>query len=126
MEEIDIVELFKRVKEGKAPKEIEIGNFTFNLNKNNTKGIRFLYELIEGQCIYYWIDLATIDANTKITILDKYKTEEIDEAIGKFINDFEYIDDCIWESNLYDRKKKEYSECLVKLKTKLEEEYYKE
>ena len=50
----------------------------------------------------------------------------MEEKIGIFINDFNIIEECIWESSLIERKKKEYVECLKAIKQKLEEDYFEE
>lgn len=50
----------------------------------------------------------------------------MEEKIGIFINDFNIIEECIWESGLIERKKKEYVECLKAVKDKIEEYWYKE
>ena len=45
MEEIDIIELLQRVKEGKAPKEIEIENRTYiRSNDPDTDDIVYMYK----------------------------------------------------------------------------------
>ncbi len=74
MEEIDIIELLKRVKEGKAPKEIEIGSIFYRLVPSYASfSMEYWYEddkenrwKIEEYSLY-----------TKIKILDKPKIEEI-------------------------------------------------
>lgn len=69
MEEIDIIELLQRVKEGKAPKEIEIENTTFYYNENTTD-IERLYCDGSQKASGYWTRYRT-PINTKIKILDK-------------------------------------------------------
>ena len=75
MEEIDIVELLKRVKEGKAPKLIEIENEKYSLYENYAM-LEEIYEYIE-QDKFWCID--TIELDTKIKILDKPIIEELNE-----------------------------------------------
>lgn len=71
MEEIDIIELLKRVKEGKAPKRIQINNTIYNymLGDGYLDDIETMYENNNGDAwlrsqIEMWFD-------TKIKILDK-------------------------------------------------------
>lgn len=70
-EEIDIIELLKRVKEGKAPKRIQINNTIYNyiLGDGYIDDIETMYENNNGEGwfgsqIAMWFD-------TKIKILDK-------------------------------------------------------
>ena len=74
MEEIDIIELLKRVKEGKAPKKIKINGSNYSYNEKTI----CLYSLYEADSNAtgdqkYWIDNEGIDLDldTKIKILDK-------------------------------------------------------
>ena len=71
MEEIDIIELLKRVKEGKAPKEIEINGNEYELTYEENN-IRFLY-----QNNYNTMYAENITFDTKIKILDKPIIEEL-------------------------------------------------
>ena len=73
MEEIDIIELLKRVKEGKAPKWIEVGG---NKYKYYGEGysIEYLYIDNDGDG---WVRLEEVDVCTKIKILDKPIIEDI-------------------------------------------------
>ena len=71
-EEIDIIELLKRVKEGKAPKEIEI------------EGVKYHYNEEWYDVFYAYLDRNDkkifqnfLDFDTKIKILDKPIIEEI-------------------------------------------------
>lgn len=73
MEEIDIIELLQRVKEGKAPKLIEIENEKYSFFENYAM-LEEIYEYIE-QDNFWCID--TIELDTKIKILDKPIIEEI-------------------------------------------------
>lgn len=75
MEEIDIIELLKRVKEGKAPKWIEVGG---NKYKYYGEGysIEYLYIDNDGDG---WLHIESVDTDTKIKILDKPIIEELDE-----------------------------------------------
>ena len=80
MEEIDIIELLKRVKEGKAPKEIEINGVVYERNIDEFGNyIETMYEHDEGprSATKFWIDTATL--STKIKILDKPIIEELKE-----------------------------------------------
>lgn len=72
MEEIDIIELLKRVKEGKAPKEIQIEttNYTFT-------GIEPIEKLYANENGADWINSIDIGMYTKIKILDKPIIEEL-------------------------------------------------
>ena len=72
MEEIDIIELLKRVKEGKAPKEIEIEGSVYEFRGTNYK-INELY----GNGTFLWF-IKDITLNTKIKILDKPIIEELE------------------------------------------------
>lgn len=65
-EEIDIIELFKRVKEGKAPKKIEIENEIFIFY--NTISFENLYITNSGR---NWVLCKNINLTIKIKILDE-------------------------------------------------------
>ena len=71
MEEIDIIELLKRVKEGKAPKEIEI-----NGNIYNYKGFINIQYMYENNVCNMFSEGLSFD--TKIKILDKPIIEELE------------------------------------------------
>lgn len=77
MEEIDIIELLKRVKEGKAPKEIQIEGYTYYWHTDVTHhNSYFRYGtvgVIELATDYNTFELI----NTKIKILDKPIIEEL-------------------------------------------------
>ena len=73
MEEIDIIELLKRVKEGKAPKEIEIGNSVYEF-RNKNYNINELY----GNGTFLWF-IRGVTLDTKIKILDKPIIEPLDD-----------------------------------------------
>ena len=75
-EEIDIVELLTRVKEGKAPKEIEIDGYTCEYNPDGNT-IDTLYVSEDGM----WFEDLSVDFNTKIKILDKPIIEKLEEKI---------------------------------------------
>lgn len=66
MEEIDIIELLQRVKEGKAPKRIEIGEIEAKYNEDGDT-IETLYITENGM----WLEELFVDFDTKIKILDK-------------------------------------------------------
>ena len=75
-EEIDIIELLKRVKEGKAPKEIEI------------EGVKYHYNEEWYDVFYSYlgrndkkISQNFLDFDTKIKILDEHKIEKLEEKI---------------------------------------------
>lgn len=80
MEEIDIIELLQRVKEGKAPKKIEIRGVRF-VYDDDTDILAYMYE--NDECNWYSLQM-TLD--TKIKILDKPILEELpeDEIIDIF------------------------------------------
>lgn len=73
-EEIDIIELLKRVKEGKAPKRIEIDGVEYTYNESFNK---ILLKYSHGA--YGWLEDGFVCLNTKIKILDKPIIEELDE-----------------------------------------------
>ena len=81
MEKIDIIELFKRVKEGKAPKMIEVNRFRYIYRKDETD-IKYIYDADNGHTM--WSEEITLD--TKIKILDKPIIEELDTIIGDLEN----------------------------------------
>ena len=74
-EEIDIIELLKRVKEGKAPKRIEIDGTEYTFC-SNIKDIAMCYRNDEN--IGYMSE-EIISFDTKIKILDKPIIEELNE-----------------------------------------------
>ena len=67
MEEIDIIELFKRVKEGKAPKEIEIGKDKLFYHPEE----KYFERLYQTKNNSWWSNSSFITLDTKIKILDK-------------------------------------------------------
>jgi len=71
-EEIDIIELLKRVKEGKAPKEIEVEEIKAEYNEDGDT-IETLYITENGM----WFEELFMDFDTKIKILDKPIIEEL-------------------------------------------------
>ena len=73
MEEIDIIELLKRVKEGNVPKRIEINGSVYNYEGWNGSNIQFMYENNN-----YNMFSENIGFDTKIKILDKPIIEELD------------------------------------------------
>lgn len=75
MEEIDIIELLKRVKEGKAPKEIEIKSKKYNFVEDSPE-ICCMYKDSEKLC---YLISEHIYFDTKIKILDKPIIEELKE-----------------------------------------------
>lgn len=81
MEEIDIIELLKRVKEGKAPKEIEVDNRIYKFNWN-PPDICKAYIRSEDGYPFLWLTNESIDFNTKIKILDKPIIEELPKDIN--------------------------------------------
>lgn len=90
MEEIDIIELLRRVKEGKAPKEIEI-----NGNKYNYNGFINIQYMYEGNNYNMFSEGITFD--TKIKILDKPIIERLPEIIATSSNTIKYNRDKINE-----------------------------
>ncbi len=92
-EEIDIVELLTRVKEGKAPKKIEIDDTIYYFI--NREDISTMYKDANS---YNWLTEEFVTTKTKITILDKPIIEEIEPVIEeldeielKSCNDGTYI-----------------------------------
>lgn len=90
MEEIDIIELLKRVKEGKAPKEIEVDNRIYKFNWN-PPDICKAYIRSEDGYPFLWLTNESIDFNTKIKILDKPIIEKIDITNKLITNHAEII-----------------------------------
>ena len=86
MEEIDIIELLQRVKEGKAPKRIEIHNAYYEFYENY-ETFEEMYNEIEFD-VYWHIDAMNFD--TKIKILDKPIINTVDE-LKKIIKDKDSI-----------------------------------
>lgn len=88
MEEIDIIELLQRVKEGKAPQKIQICNNIFYLNMGEHNGeisslyydVNNNYEEIKDESMIEWTSIESIKMDTKIKILDKPIIEEIGEG----------------------------------------------
>ena len=81
-EEIDIIELLKRVKEGKAPKEIEINGIKYFRNRDDyfMDAIDLMYEHYDcptDNTPEWWLDDKGVTLDTKIKILDKPIIEEI-------------------------------------------------
>ena len=74
-EEIDVIEILKRVKEGKAPKRIEIEGTKYKFQEN-CSDIVCIY-----QTEYYddWLENEDITLDRKIKILDKPIIEEIED-----------------------------------------------
>lgn len=75
IEEIDIMELLKRIKEGRPPKKILITGNKYLYNENNEE-CEFLYYLYKADCDasgdkQYWLDNERIELtlDTKIGIL---------------------------------------------------------
>lgn len=82
-EEIDIIELLKRVKEGKAPKEILVDGYKCEYNPVGDT-IDTLYIGKDGM----WFDYVYIGYDTKIKILDKPIIEKMNEDMSE-LNRFE-------------------------------------
>lgn len=78
MEEIDIIELLKRVKEGKAPKEIEIGEDKLFYHAEE----KYFERLYQTENNSWWSNSSFITLYTKIKILDKPIIEELPIIIG--------------------------------------------
>lgn len=75
MEEIDIIELLKRVKEGNAPKEIQVGNFIYSWH---TEVEGYFRSVIDNNYISVTADFDIFNIlDTKIKILDKPIIEEL-------------------------------------------------
>jgi hypothetical protein len=78
MEEIDIIELLKRVKEGKEPNNILIGTKVYEIfDRNDLEYMYFYKDNNEGNV--YWFEENTIRFDTKIKILDKTDKTIIEE-----------------------------------------------
>ena len=76
-EEIDIIELLKRVKEGKAPKKIEVYGKEYEIR--NTADIVYYYTRTSATGhTYNWLEENSINTITKIKILDKPIIEEFE------------------------------------------------
>ena len=86
MEEIDIIELLKRAKEGKAPKRIEVEEIEAEYNEDGDT-IETLYITENGM----WLEELFMDFDTKIKILDKPIIEECDEIDLQCFKDDEYV-----------------------------------
>lgn len=88
-EEIDIIELLKRVKEGKAPKRIEVYSKQFRLHPSyiatNEKtlfelnSLYITYDENKDLCDYDFWKLTGVCLKTKIKILDKPIIEPLDD-----------------------------------------------
>lgn len=78
-EEIDIIELLKRVKEGKEPHRIKICDNEYyrpdNFNANTRTTLNDLYRNCSNDCC--WVFDERINFNTTIKILDKPIIEEL-------------------------------------------------
>lgn len=68
-EEIDIIELFRRIKDGKAPKEIEINNHKYTYNDKEFDDIVWMYHRYIGTSKRFWIEDEMMRLDTKIKIL---------------------------------------------------------
>ena len=95
-EEIDIIELLKRVKEGNAPKLIQIGKEIYHIKEENLD-LRRIYETVDRN--YYW-DISDLYIDTPIKILDKPIIEELPTT--EIVHNFE-------DNSTYEREKT-YSE----------------
>lgn len=76
MEEIDIIELLQRVKEGKAPKKIMIGETEYEYDDTWEE----IGEIYDGDYGHYLYD-EEITLDTKIKILDKPIIEELSQMM---------------------------------------------
>ena len=98
MEEIDIIELLKRVKEGNAPKEIQVGNFIYSWH---TEVEGYFRSVIDNNYISVTADFDIFNIlDTKIKILDKPIIEELPTT--EIVHNFE-------DNSTYEREKT-YSE----------------
>lgn len=89
MEEIDIIELLKRVKEGKAPKKIEIEGRQYSLTGHSL--IKYKY----NDNGIFWFSNDNIYLDTKIKILDKPIIEELDERYMNLPEVYQKINEII-------------------------------
>lgn len=75
MEEIDIIELLKRVKEGKAPKKIEIDGVVYERNTDEQFfgciDLMYCRNTAIDEPTDWWIDDKDVTLYTRIKILDK-------------------------------------------------------
>ena len=84
-EEIDIIELLQRVKEGKAPKRIKwVDTDTIFEYNPKWQNISYMYRKEDNNECLMAIDLATL--KKEIKILDKPQNQIIEELDGKEIN----------------------------------------
>ena len=111
MEEIDIIELLKRVREGKAPKLIEIENEKYSFYENYAM-LEEVYEYIE-QDKFWCID--TIEFGTKIKILDKPTIEELDYSLEE-LEETSYNES--WLMNCIRDNKEKINEIIRYLRSK--------
>lgn len=81
MEEIDIIELLKRVKEGKEPKRIEIKGVIYERNTDeqfrDCIDLMYQHDRCVDELFDWWIDDKDVTLDTKIKILDKPIIEEL-------------------------------------------------
>lgn len=82
MEEIDIIELLQRVKEGEAPKIIEVNRNIYSFIDNQMQ-IAYLYKDINND--YWGYELRAITLDTKIKILDKPIIEELEFETDEYL-----------------------------------------
>ena len=85
-EEIDIIELLKRIKEGKAPKRIELDGRKYYLYEEADWLEEYYLEENTNLKLYF----QALSLNSKIKILDKPIIEELDIKL-----------DDTWAHNLY-------------------------
>ena len=79
-EEIDIIELLQKVKEGNAPKEIQVENFIYSWH---TEVEGYFRSVIDNNYISVTADFDIFNIlDTKIKILDKPIIEELPIIIG--------------------------------------------
>ena len=82
MEEIDIIELLKRVKEGKAPKKIEIYGVVYERNTDEQFcgciDLMYFRNTAIDEPTDWWIDDKDVTLDTKIKILDKPIIKELE------------------------------------------------
>lgn len=73
MEEIDIIELLQRIKEGKAPQRIEINGNMYTYTYMRDIMCKYLNDRYKSMFVR-----ESITFNTRIKILDKPIIEELD------------------------------------------------
>ena len=93
-EEIDIIELLRRVKEGNAPKKIEIDDTIYHFT--NGEDISTMYKDADS-C--NWLTEEFVTTKTKIKILDKPIIEKLEPLDADVVDCIEKINEIIGHIN---------------------------